>query len=81
MALGADPGGVLQIVMREGLLLALFVPVHLKVGFWAKEKGKSCRRNYQEQDDEARATKLERRGKDPGVAPAFDRENSYLESL
>jgi len=49
-----------------------FVPVQLKVEFWAKEKGKSCRRNNQEQDNEARAAKLERRGKDPGVAPAFD---------
>jgi len=48
------------------------VPVQLKVEFWAKGKGKSCRRSYQEQDDEARATKLERRGKDPGVAPTFD---------
>jgi hypothetical protein len=48
------------------------VPVQLKVEFWAKEKGKSCRRNNQEQDNEARAAKLERRGKDPGVAPAFD---------
>jgi len=48
------------------------VPVQLKVEFWAKEKGKSCRRNNQEQDNEARAAKLERRGKDPGAAPAFD---------
>jgi homospermidine synthase len=58
---------VLMEIKNKGI-----VPVQLKVEFWAKEKGKSCRRNYQEQDDEARAAKLERRRKDTGVAPAFN---------
>ena len=61
--------------------ISKIVPVQLKIEFWAKEKGMSCRRNYQEQDSEERTTELDGGREDTGVTPAFDRENSYLESL
>ena len=58
--------------IRSQLWWSKLVPVQLKIEFWAKEKGMSCRRNYQEQDSEERTTELDGGREDTGVTPAFD---------